>query len=94
MATKRGPLAFFDFDGINSAVKLVDLDKWPSYGYSISMWISVDSFQDNRNSTNYQPRLFSCQNSLGDGLEIYFVHTVLHVRTGSINTTPVTCNFR
>jgi hypothetical protein len=94
MATRRGPFTFFDFDGINSSVKLVDLDKWPSYGYTISMWISVDSFQDNQNSTSYQPRLFSCVNTAGEGLEIYFLHSILHVRTGGATSTPVAANFR
>jgi hypothetical protein len=94
LSTKRIPRYFLDFDGINSCVRLHDLDRWPSYGYTISLWLSVDSFADANNSVNYQPRLLSCLNNHGDGLEVYFVHSILHVKTGSQNTNPVTANFR
>ena len=59
----RGPSAFFDFSGdINSGLKLPDAANYPSTtGYSISMWIRIESFHPPslHTSLDYTPVLYS-----------------------------------
>ena len=58
MCARRGPGAFFDFDGMNSGLKLPPFEGWPSKsGYSISVWFRVEGVEDPLMMPNYQPRL-------------------------------------
>ena len=71
MCARRGPGAFFDFDGMNSGLKLPPFEGWPSKsGYSISVWFRVEGVEDPLMMPNYQPRLLSFIGRQGEGMEL------------------------
>ncbi|KAF0973818.1 hypothetical protein FDP41_007205 [Naegleria fowleri] len=60
--TQSSPDAFFDFNGLVSGLVLPVIDNriWPNAkGYSISMWIRVESFVETRPASNANPSTFS-----------------------------------
>jgi hypothetical protein len=51
------PQTYFDFDGVDSGLKLPDIQKFPNKSYSISLWIRIEKFKNN--FSHFSPRLFS-----------------------------------
>ncbi|GAM22142.1 hypothetical protein SAMD00019534_053170 [Acytostelium subglobosum LB1] len=86
MTHKIGPNSAFNLDGMNAGLLLDPIGKLSNVGYSISMWINIDSFVSRSKSlTKYEPRLFSFLESGdgGSGIEAYFVKNKLVVRINS-----------
>lgn len=76
--THNDPEAFFDFDGKSSGLKLPILNQWPTpKGYTICMWLRIETFEDTTGKTKYKPLLFSFLNTAGEGIECYFERSAL-----------------
>ncbi|PRP84623.1 BEACH domain-containing protein [Planoprotostelium fungivorum] len=92
-ASQRVPRVFFDFDGIRSSLQLANLEKWPSFSYSISLWFCVEDFEDPFRTKTYEPRLFSFMNDKGNGLEAFFLKRKLYIRTSQGNRVEMQYGF-
>lgn len=61
---------FFDFQHLNSGIRVPSIKKWPGYGFSFHCWIKLRS--DLESFEKKRRQLYSFYNDYGQGFEAFF----------------------
>lgn len=74
-----GPRYYFNFDGINSALKLPDIDRFPMDGRYMSLLttINIESYEHPETGKPLSMRIFSFKTKDGYGYELFFRKDVI-----------------